>query len=397
MLILWCDFRASDERVHSKMNFFTVLQPKRLTGHGLFESFLDGIPSLGIPSLEAGSCKKLVGIATDGAAANIAAAGFKGYVEENINWVFWTWCLAHRLELSIKDALKGTWFNDIDSMLLQLYYIYERSPKKCRELEDIITDLKECLEFDDAGVRPIRASGTRWICHKLSAMRRVLSKYGAYTSHIAALSVDTSLKPADRAKLQGYYKQWTNSKYLIGCAVFTDILSPCAIFSKCMQTEELDILGALTSLLRTVRETNQLGSKPIEQWPTYSSVMNKIKEEDGDHVYQMQALKRFDLAKTHFDSPKCAELCLKVTTCIKDRLEWSDLDLMRDIIFFLSTHGWQKIVEELDVTGSPHDDDPVDSPLVPIDRLVKHFEVPLEGAGAESIKKSLHANCPTKY
>ena len=88
MLILWCDVRASDERVHSKMN---VLQPKHLTGHGLFESFLDGIQSLGIPSLEAGSCKKLVGIATDGAAA---AAGFKGYVEENINWVFWTWPIA---------------------------------------------------------------------------------------------------------------------------------------------------------------------------------------------------------------------------------------------------------------------------------------------------------------
>jgi len=45
----------------------------------------------------------------------------------------------------IKDALKGTAFDHIDEMLLRLYYIYERSPKKCRELEEIVTHLKECL------------------------------------------------------------------------------------------------------------------------------------------------------------------------------------------------------------------------------------------------------------
>ena len=55
---------------------------------------------------------------------------------------------------------------------------------------DIIADLKEFFEFDDAGVKPVRASGSRWITHKLSAMKRVVSKYGAYTKHLAALSED---------------------------------------------------------------------------------------------------------------------------------------------------------------------------------------------------------------
>ena len=49
-------------------------------------------------------------------------------------WVFWMWCLAHRVELAIKDALKSTTFDLIDEMLLRMYYIYEKSPKKCREL-----------------------------------------------------------------------------------------------------------------------------------------------------------------------------------------------------------------------------------------------------------------------
>ena len=81
------------------------------------------------------------------------------------------WCLAHRLELSVKDALKGTTFDLIDEMLLRLYYIYEKFPKKCRELDDVVLELKKFIEFDDAGVRPVRASGPRWITHKLSAMK----------------------------------------------------------------------------------------------------------------------------------------------------------------------------------------------------------------------------------
>ena len=76
---------------------------------------------------------KFVGIGTDGASANIAASGLKGLMEECLGWVFWMWCMAHRLELAIKDALKDTTFNLINEMLLRLYYLYEKSPKKCRD------------------------------------------------------------------------------------------------------------------------------------------------------------------------------------------------------------------------------------------------------------------------
>ena len=79
-------------------------------------------------------------------------------------------------------------------MLLRLYYVYEKSPKKCRELNDIITDLQEYIEFDSAGIRPVRSSGSRWVSHKLNAMKRVLSKFGAYTNHLAALSTDSSTR-----------------------------------------------------------------------------------------------------------------------------------------------------------------------------------------------------------
>ena len=61
-------------------------------------------------------------------------------------------------------------------------------------------------------MRPVRASGTRWVSHKVEAMKRVLSKFGAYTSHLVALSEDTNVR--DRTKLKGFVTKWTDAKYL---------------------------------------------------------------------------------------------------------------------------------------------------------------------------------------
>ena len=59
------------------------------------------------------------------------------------------WCFVYHLELAIANALKGTLFTKIDEMLLRVYYLYEKSPKKCNEIDDIITALRSCLELGD--------------------------------------------------------------------------------------------------------------------------------------------------------------------------------------------------------------------------------------------------------
>jgi len=90
----------------------------------------------------------------------------------------------------------------------------------------------------------------------------------------------------DRAKLQGYLRKWVDAKYLLGCAFFIDLLSPCAIFSKVMQEDDLDVLGAFSSLICTVKEVNILSSKPLEQWRTYCTTLSKL----SDNKYQSQEL-----------------------------------------------------------------------------------------------------------
>ena len=85
-------------------------------------------------------------------------------------------------------------------------------------------------------------------------MKRVLSKYNVYTNHIAALTEDRSVSSTDLSKLKGYYNKWTKRKYILGCAVFVNLLNPCAISSKSMQSDEIVILGAL-SKTKTVNNT----------------------------------------------------------------------------------------------------------------------------------------------
>lgn len=104
--------------------------------------------------------EKLIGFAADGATVNRGEKeGVIGILHSNLPWVIYSWCVAHRLELSVKDALQGTIFDDVDEVLLRLYYLYENSPKKLRQLRDLHRIYGEAFEFEEGGIRPKRACG----------------------------------------------------------------------------------------------------------------------------------------------------------------------------------------------------------------------------------------------
>ena len=48
------------------------------------------------------------------------------------------------------------------------------------------------------GVRPTKATGTRWVDHKIRAMERVADMYGLYCQHLQHAITDTK-KSKDRA------------------------------------------------------------------------------------------------------------------------------------------------------------------------------------------------------
>ena len=76
----------------------------------------------------------LVGGGTDGAAVNIAETnGLKCQLTQALPWMFWSWCYAHHLELTCRDAITSSLFSAIEDLLLRLFYLYEKSPNKTSE------------------------------------------------------------------------------------------------------------------------------------------------------------------------------------------------------------------------------------------------------------------------
>ena len=62
-----------------------------------------------------------------------------------------------------------------------------------------------------------------------------------------------------------------------------------------MQAEEIDIIGAIMSLLRSLKEIEKLAGLPLSHWPTYVSTLGAFSSGDnGSKTYQGQTLKRFD-------------------------------------------------------------------------------------------------------
>ena len=58
-------------------------------------------------------------------------------------------------------------------------------------------------------------------------------------------------------------------------------------------------------------------------------------------------------------------------------MAWSDLQLIRDVILVLATHGWEKILEGDDSESENG------SPMEVIVRLGERFQIPLESAGVD--------------
>ena len=128
---------------------------KNANSRGVIEAINDSFKSIGIDTY----VDKLVGFGSDGASANCGKKeGVKTLLQESNEWLVFGWCVAHRLELSLKDRLKATSFTDVDDMILHLYYLYKKSPKKLRQLKELVSLYKN-TEFYEGGFRPRKVSG----------------------------------------------------------------------------------------------------------------------------------------------------------------------------------------------------------------------------------------------
>ena len=259
---------------------------------------------------------------------------------------------------------------------MRIYYLYEKSAKKCHDLDEVVASLKECFAPTElpqqGGNRPLRACGTRFVSHKVAAIGCVLDRFGAYIGHLTELIEDSSTKAADKQKLRGYVKKWCDSRVILGCALFHDILKPSANLCKVLQEDEICVLSAIEAIIKTCKAIDSTKTKPFEDLPTVKKVLTRVHmTENGATVYTYQGatLTRYTEGLAYMKLHK-NDYADSVVACLVSRLKVQHIDLLTDILSILATQGWEK-------------EKNADHARAALPRLIKRFEIPLQRAGAD--------------
>lgn len=145
--------------------------------------------------------------------------------------------------------------------------------------------MKEIYHIPKGGNLPVRCQGTRWINHKRRALQRIVDRFGAYIKHLKALVSDSTVKAADRAKLTGYLRKWSQGRMLIGCSMYVDILKAPSILSLTLQDDGVDIIQGIKSILKAASSLQSLCKENPREWSTMKLVLSRITEEDSKKVY----------------------------------------------------------------------------------------------------------------
>lgn len=264
------------------------------------------------------------------------------------------------------------------TLLLRLYYLYEKSPRKCRELSDLNDDLKGVFELPEGGNLPVRAHGSRWITYKRKALQRVVDRYGAYLNHLATLTEDASIKSTDRQRLRGYLLKWKEARMIIGAALHTDALKPASLLSLTLQDDDIDIVQGIKHILKSHNSLKKLTSQNPLEWPVTKVVLSRLKDENGGKVYQGSELHHFRDTTIKTCQDQALGDLKSLDEQMRARLEWSDVDLMRSILLFLDTQSWRD-----SEASSTDDDDRLSEVKAALVSVTDVFRAPFEAKGVD--------------
>ena len=116
----------------------------------------------------------LHGLNVDGAFVNLGIhKGLETLLKDESPWFTAFHCFNHWTELAVKDVFEKTFFEEIDKMILFLYYLYQKSSSRLHALQELGRALGEKIP------KPIKATGTRWFVYRYNAVKVILNYYEA--------------------------------------------------------------------------------------------------------------------------------------------------------------------------------------------------------------------------
>ena len=274
---------------------------------------------------------KIIYLSADGASVNSGKqSGLIAKLQDEHEWILFVWCFSHRLELALKDAL-ADFTKPVDESLMHLYYLYHKSPKKLRELNKLFKDIQNDFEFSGQGVKPVKATGTRWIDHRIRAVSRVIDKFGLYSQHLKKF-ISKEKNSQTKAVVQGKLNKILDAQFLLRSAFLKDLLEPAKTFSLITQKNNPNIIETVESVERVKKEYKKLLKKfqrnpdSVFEMPTLKNVISEIEgngDFDGESLFQRQKLLNYGRSKRYIGD-HCCMLVESIIKCYEDRYWFDD-------------------------------------------------------------------------
>ena len=273
----------------AQVKFYGIESPDHANAVGLKDAVELAFTRVGITDFTS----NLFGLNVDGASVNTGIHGGLGaLLRQSADWLIVVHCFNQRLELAAQDAFKGTFFDEVDTMLTKLFYFYQKSPKRLREFSEV---------FEKSVPKPANAGGTRWTDHKMRALNIVLQNYGVFITHLESLA-RTDSQDIKRAEILGFVNKWRYAKFPLYISMHLDVLQPLKVLSVGMQKEEHDpvlILRRLRDFNWTMAKLDILVKNSLQvstqRLTNYTNFLQNICEDDEcNKTYQGIERKQFD-------------------------------------------------------------------------------------------------------
>ncbi|KAJ8300350.1 hypothetical protein KUTeg_021869, partial [Tegillarca granosa] len=184
---------------------------------------------------------KLVGITSDGASNMFGIK--KGYstAKKSHPEIVTTHCLAHRMELAVKSAVKqvsNKLYDRAMTLPLSLYYLYKKSSKQKKQL---VRTFKICKL---PCVLPMRVGDSRWVPHTIAAINAFFRRYQAIVMQLDNASHGN---PKDEG-LSNMAQDMNIKTYLM---VLKELLGPLNNLSLFLQRDDTTLADAYLMLEST--------------------------------------------------------------------------------------------------------------------------------------------------
>ena len=170
--------------------------------------------------------------------------------------------------------------------------------------------------------KPVNSSGTRWLEHKVRAMKWISKNYGLLISHLSHLIEDESFTSADRAKFKGMYNKYRNAKYPLFVEYFIEILVPAAELSLTFQREKIDVVEAVRAVKKFSRIMNKLSESTEVVFATgrVNNFFSNLTNQEEQFTYKEFNLSHIEQAKNSLKALN-DDILSSIIECFKGRFD----------------------------------------------------------------------------